>query len=290
MTRPAAVPPGPDAAEAPPGPDGEAADRRRRDRRRVLVGPAALATHALVLAVAVTCVALGQWQLDRLAQVRAVNERLAARMVAAPAPLLELLEVAPAEDVEFRRVEVTGVLVPTEEVLQRNRTLDGRQGLHALTPLALEDGRTLLVRRGWVPARLSEPPVAEAAPPPGRVALAGIVELPVPQPRRGARDPDTGVLARVFHADVTRLDGQVTGDLLPVVLRLTEAPVPLEAGAAPAPPGPDGALPVVLAPPTLDEANHRSYAVQWHVFAVLAVVAHAASLRSRLRRSGTPAA
>jgi surfeit locus 1 family protein len=262
---------------------------RARARRRILIGPAAIATHALVLLVAITCVALGQWQLDRLAQVRSVNERLAARMVADPEPLTALLDGAAPDAIEFRRVTVAGTFAPAEEVLQRNRTLGGRQGFHVLTPLVLDDGRALLVRRGWVPARLSEPPVPEASPPTGRVELVGLIELPVPQPARGARDPEEGVLRRVFHSDVARLDGQVTGDLVPVVLRLTAAPLPLGGTPDRSPDGPDGPLPTILPLPTLDEANHRSYAVQWHVFAVIAVGAHLAALRTRLRRLDTAA-
>jgi surfeit locus 1 family protein len=237
--------------------------------------------HLVVASIVVTCVALGQWQLERLAQVRTSNALLAARTEAAPVDLMALLATLPegsdraeaVADLTFRRVRATGTFRPQEEVLHRNRSLDGRQGFHVLTPLEIEDGTVVLVVRGWVPAELDEPPVAAAPPPVGRVTVTGILEASTPQPRFGARDPEEGRLLRVFHADTERLAGQVDGGLAPVVLRETTDGVRPRA---------DDALPVRLGPPELSEANHRSYAVQWFVFAVVALVAYLALLRARL--------
>lgn len=263
--------------------------------------PLALARHTLVLLVAAGLVALGQWQLARLDQVRAVNEQAAQRM-AMPAVGLDVLvaevgsgplaasQWATALDdpgrqamVEHRRVEVTGHYVIDQEVLHRNREHQGRSGFHLLTPLAL-DGHdadlVLLVRRGWVPSEHTQPPVAAAMPPTGQVTVSGIIELPVDQPRFGAQDPPDGDLARVFHADTGRLDGQIDGDLLPLVLRLEHPD-----GAARSDAGHDPlALPVPLGPPQLDEASHLSYAVQWHIFAVLAAGTYVAWIVKQRRR------
>jgi surfeit locus 1 family protein len=245
-----------------------------------LLSPKALLSHALVLAVAVTCVWLGQWQLDRLAQVRGANALAADRMTQAAAPLDELLTAADGPDgvasIQYRRVEATGTFRPEDEVLQRNQSYQGRSGFHVLTPMELQDGRVLLVRRGWVPAEHDDPPVAEAAPPEGEVTLSGVVELPVSQPSFGARDPEEGVLERVFHADTERLAAQVDGELLPVVLRVVDLPDPAAFDVLPVPPG----------PPAFDEGNHLSYAVQWHIFGVLALVTYGAFLWSRRRHGG----
>jgi surfeit locus 1 family protein len=242
---------------------------------RALLRPRALASHALVGGVVAVLVALGQWQLARLAEVRDVNARLEARLALPVEDLQDLLgsegRVDPA-DVELRRVRATGTFRPDEEVLQRNRVEAGLSGFDVLTPFDLGDGRTLLVRRGWVPRDRSEPPVADAAPPAGTVTVTGVLEPTVPQPTFGARDPAEGRLRRVFHPDTERLDRQVTGALLPLVLRLEE----------PVPSGPLG-LPRPPAPAQLDEGSHRSYAVQWHTFAVLAVGAYSAWWWRRLR-------
>ena len=252
----------------------------------VLVRPGTLAAHVVVAAAVVTCVALGQWQLERLAVVRANNELVAQRSVAEPVDLLGLLtttepvagDPSSIAAVEFRRVVATGVLRRDEELLHRNRSLGGRQGYHVVTPLELDDGTVVLVVRGWVPANLSVPPVAEARAPEGRVSIVGLIERSVAQPRFGARDPETGALERVFHLDTSRLDGQVEGALRDVIVRA-------EAGSPGVGVGPT-ALPAALGPPELSEGNHRSYAVQWFVFAVIALGAHGAWLSTRLRARG----
>ncbi len=244
---------------------------------RRLLRPSAIVSHLLVLTVVVTCVALGQWQLDRLQEVRANNALAAERLEAAPADLAALADPTRTERIdeaalEYRRVEVTGTFRPEEEVLQRNRSLRNQSGFHVLTPLELTGGGVVLVRRGWVPASLDEPPVAEAAPPSGEVTVVGVLERPVDQPRFGAHDPDTGVLERVFHTDTSRLDRQVDGELFPMVLRIdAEVENPTAAD-----------LPVPVGPPLLDEGNHLSYLLQWHIFALLALVTYVLWWRHRL--------
>ena len=241
---------------------------------RDLLSPRAFAAHAVVLGVAGVCVALGQWQLARLAEVRTENARLEARL-GEPTLELDSLVSQPeldADALEFRRVVARGDYRSHEEVLQRNREHDGLTGFHVLTPLELAGGKVVLVRRGWVPRTHAEPPVAEAAPPQGEVVLEGVLERSVDQPRFGATDPDEGVLVRVFHPDTARLDRQVEGELIGMVLRLTAQE-----------PAQDTALPLPLGAPVLDEANHLSYAVQWHVFAALALGTYAAWLWSRRR-------
>lgn len=246
-----------------------------------LLRPAAIVSHLLVLTVVVTCVALGQWQLDRLHTVREQNARAVDRMAQEPADLAALADpgnTAAVDDaaLEFRRVEVTGTFRPDEEVLQRNRQYRNQTGFHVLTPLELTDGGVVLVRRGWVPASLDQPPVAEAAPPAGEVTVVGVLERPVPQPSFGPQDPDQGPLERVFHTDTARLDRQVDGALFPMVLRVdAELENPSE-----------DELPFPAGPPELDEGSHLSYMVQWHIFAALALLTYAAWWWRRLHRDG----
>lgn len=250
---------------------------------RDLLRPTAIVSHLLVLTVVATCLALGQWQVDRLQTVRDQNERAAERMAQAPIDLAALADPANTDAVddaalEFRRVEVTGTFRPDEEVLQRNRQYRNQTGFHVLTPLELTDGGVVLVRRGWVPSSLEQPPVAEAAPPSGDVTVVGVLERPVAQPSFGPQDPDEGQLERVFHTDTARLDRQVDGRLFPMVLRIdAELDNPTE-----------DQLPFPAGPPELDEGSHLSYAVQWHIFAVLALVTYAAWWWRRLTRESEP--
>lgn len=246
--------------------------------RSWLLSPRMLLSHVLVLVAAVAMVALGFWQLHRLDEVRGTIDRIESRLQGAPRPLGSLPmpddpEDPAAGELEFLPVTTTGTYVTGEEVLQRSRSHRGRSGYHVVTPLRTEVG-TVLVRRGWVPFELDEPPVPEAAPPTGTVTVTGYLEASEPQPEGfGQRDPDEGPLPRLFHVDVARLDRQTTDDLLPVVLHLEEQ--------SPAQPGD---LPVVAPRPELSASTHLSYAVQWFTFATIAVVAYVAWLRQRLRR------
>ncbi len=231
-----------------------------------------------MLAVVIGCVVAGQWQLDRLQQIRENNARFAERLAEDPADLEALAD--PGADtvdegaLEFRRVEVRGTYRTDEEVLQRNRSFQNQTGFHVLTPLELDSGGVVLVRRGWVPASLDEPPVAEATPPDGEVTVQGVLERPVDQPSFGASDPDDGVLDRVFHTDTSRLDRQVDGALFPMVLRIDEE---LDNPT-------QDQLPFPAGTPELDEGSHLSYTVQWHTFAVIGLVGYVAWWHTRLRR------
>jgi cytochrome oxidase assembly protein ShyY1 len=69
----------------------------------------------------------------------------------------------------------------------------------------------------------------------------------------------------------------MSGTLLPVVLRMDALP------------GADATtLPTAPEAPGLDEGSHLSYAAQWHLFALLAVVAYVLWWRTRLRRVDAP--
>ena len=70
---------------------------------------------------------LGIWQLDRLAQRRALNSSLNTRM-AQPAIMLTAEAIDP-NALEYRRVEVRGVYDPAQEIVLRNRELDGTPGV-----------------------------------------------------------------------------------------------------------------------------------------------------------------
>jgi surfeit locus 1 family protein len=253
----------------------------RRVPASPLPTPRSLVTLVVVLVVAATCVRLGLWQLDRLEERRTGNARAEERLAAAPVDLASVADVtagdAAAETLEWRQVEVRGVYRPGEEVLQRSRAHRGRNGYHVLTPLETADGTVVLVRRGWVPFELDEPPVAEARPPEGEVVVRGYLERSEEQASFGPTDPTDGRLTRVFRADVPRLDAQVAGRLWPLVVHLeSQQPAPAE-------------LPVPADRPEFDDGNHLSYALQWFSFAAIAVVGYGFVLRSRRRERPDPA-
>src|SRR5215210_899300 len=112
-----------------------------------------------VVAAAILCCRLGIWQLDRLAQRRAQNALISARMVQ-PALPLDGSALDP-QMLDYRRVAVRGVYDSAQEIVLRNQALDGAPGVHVLTPLRLNAASTpalaVLVDRGWLPLERSSP-------------------------------------------------------------------------------------------------------------------------------------
>jgi surfeit locus 1 family protein len=197
-----------------------------------------LALGALLIAAG--CVAAGIWQLDRLAQRRARNAALEARLAL---PALEVVRGLSADSARQRRVTAHGVYDFTAEQTWPGRGFEGTPGVALITPLRLADGSTVLVDRGWV----YSPDAFHVD--------------------HGAyREPDTATVTGVALIPPRgRGDVAVTG-LLPFVIQLE--------GRDPA-----RGLPRRWPPPAFDDGPHLSYAIQWFSFAVIALVGTAVLIR-----------
>lgn len=118
-------------------------------------------------------VALGTWQLQRL---QWKTELIAERTARAQGPAIALpLSLESAEDLEFTLVEVTGSFLHDKEMHLGARTRRGNVGFDIVTPLVLEDGRALLVDRGWVPPERRDPASRLEGQLEGRVTLRGLL-------------------------------------------------------------------------------------------------------------------
>jgi len=103
----------------------------------------------VALAVAIVCVRLGFWQLDRLGQRRARNAIVAARLALPPLPVERGTS---ADSARNRRLIARGVYDFAGELTSPGKSFDGTPGVALITPLRLADGSTVLVDRGWVPS------------------------------------------------------------------------------------------------------------------------------------------
>jgi surfeit locus 1 family protein len=121
-------------------------------------------------------VGLGTWQLQRLEWKTDLIADLQARTSAEPISLSQAL--ADPEEARFRPVRVTGRWLHDRTLNLVARTYRGEPGLHAVTPLRLSDGRTLLVDRGWVPLSEADPDRRRDGMPEGIVTLVGLARLP----------------------------------------------------------------------------------------------------------------
>ena len=109
---------------------------------RRMIGPALFGIVGTAILLS-----LGIWQMQRLEWKQAILAEIDARIAGAPVPLPQ--EPVPAED-RFRPVVVEGSL-GAEELHVLTSTRAGGPGFRVISPFVTEDGRRILIDRGFVP-------------------------------------------------------------------------------------------------------------------------------------------
>ncbi|WP_281260695.1 SURF1 family cytochrome oxidase biogenesis protein [Murinocardiopsis flavida] len=230
---------------------------------RVLLSPRMLAFHALVLLVVPSFIMLGQWQFHRWEGKAAAADLAEANLDSAPVPVAELM--APGDDVaradRWKQVTATGRYDTDHELLVRNRDGENGVGLYVLTPLVTADGTGLLVNRGWVP----QPPTATSRPdvppaPTGEVTVTGRAQFSESEANTGIRERGGLPESQIMVIDVGRIAGALDYPVYGGFVELT--------GQDPE----SDPAPEMVPVPEVDTGMHLSYAVQWWVFTVVAVV------------------
>jgi surfeit locus 1 family protein len=207
------------------------------------------------LAIAAVCVRLGMWQLDRLAQRRARNAEIAARLALPPLDLAAPgAERISGDSARQRRIVARGVYDFPHERVRPGRSFDGTPGVALVTPLRLPGGSAVLVDRGWVPSADAYHVNQDAYREPDTAVVQGVGVVPP----RGRDD-----------VDPARLRDSLPYALLPFVVQ----------DLAPPSPGPTG-LPRRWPSPALGNGPHLSYAIQWFSFALIIVLGTGALLRN----------
>ncbi len=231
---------------------------------RFLFRPKWLLFLAGCIALAIVFVNLGLWQLDRLDQRHAQNDRVTAARNATPVPAAKVFRTGkgPAKKDGYRLVTATGHYDAGSEYLVRGRTVGDRAGMFVLTPLTTAEGPTLLVVRGFVAASSAGARVAPdvPAPPSGEVTVVGRVRQSESGPLQETR---IGRFETVKKLDTGRIGKALDTPTYEGFVEQVEAPDGLV--AAPAPP--------------VEEGPHLAYAVQWFLFAGLLFVGYAVYAR-----------
>lgn len=213
--------------------------------------PAALPTIAAVLAIALFVVA-GNWQRGRMEQKLALRAQLDA---AALAPPVALPLDARWADWRFRPVLLTGQFDASRQILIDNKVEAGRVGYHVVTPLLLDDGRAVLVDRGFIAAGLTRDVLPLVPPPAGPVSVRGRINIPpthyVELQRATAQGPVWQNLDPVRFAQGSGLA------VPPVVIEQVDAL------------GPDDRLLRQWQAPDFGIDRHQIYMVQWFAFALM---------------------
>jgi surfeit locus 1 family protein len=211
----------------------------------------AVPTVATLVAVVVFVVA-GNWQRGRMHDKEALAARFAAAERASPIPISRV--DANAEEMRFRLVEASGRFDAKRQILLDNRVHRGRIGYHVFAPLALSDGRAVLVNRGFVPAGATRADVPVVPPPAGEVAIRGRINHPPPRYLEPGGARSEGL---VWHnLDLARYESATGLRVLPFVIEQVDG-------------GGDG-LVRDWPQPDYSSDKHRVYMLQWYAFAALA--------------------
>ncbi|MEG3631515.1 SURF1 family cytochrome oxidase biogenesis protein [Streptomyces poriticola] len=231
-----------------------------------------------------TMIRLGIWQMDRYGQRTARNDLVAAALNADPVPVERLTSPGHTvtRDERYRSVTATGRFDTADEVVVRLRTnSDDKVGYHVLTPFVLDDGRVLLVNRGWIPAdgpsQTAFPEIP--APPGGKITVTGRMMPDETTGSSGIKDreglPERQIMLINSEQQAERLGAPVLGGYLVLTAPEPEAATPEPIGR----PGDENA------------ALNYAYAIQWWLFAAAVPVGWfflaRREARDRAERAGT---
>lgn len=204
-------------------------------------------------------IALGTWQVQRLFWkldlIARVEARIHREAVAAPRPS-EWAGITAEKD-EYRHVTATGTFGHSKTVLVQAVTELGA-GFWVVTPLALADGPTILINRGFVPADRRDAISRTERDTRGPVNVTGLLRIGEPD---GAflRNNDPAA-DRWYSRDVAAIAAAKGLENV--------APYFIDADAAPNP----GELPIGGLTVVRFRNSHLVYALTWYVLAVMSAV------------------
>jgi surfeit locus 1 family protein len=209
-------------------------------------------------------IGLGIWQLDRLAWkeelIRGFNER------SSQEPLTRAPEGRAVEDIEYRRVRLTGRYLNDKEMFLAGRTFNNRGGWDVLTPFMTDDGATVVVDRGWIPLERRD----RAGRPQSLIEGATTVEGVIRRPNiRNYFTPENEPGKNLwFSADVEAMARAAgVGPVRPYLVEALRQPIP-------------GGFPVGAEIRFGLRNDHLQYAITWFSLAIALVVIYVLYHRS----------
>jgi surfeit locus 1 family protein len=216
-----------------------------------------LTTIFVILGV-IVLVKLGFWQLDRLQQKRDINALMSERWKQEPFDLNTQEIPSDLEELEYRHVQATGKFDYAHQILLSHQTYNETPGSILVTPLILDDGRAILVARGWIPTGEDAPENWSKYQEPEGAPVIGLIKESQLLPNGSAPTPPKAPQTEWYQINVDAIQPQMPYKLMPVLLQQ----LPEEGRTI-------NNLPLREDPALLDESEHFSYAIQWYSFAVI---------------------
>jgi cytochrome oxidase assembly protein ShyY1 len=219
---------------------------------------------AVAIVFAVACAFLSNWQFTRNAD-RAEQLALVAQNYDDPPVDLDEI-IAPgdalAPEDEWSPVALEGEYLTDEQLLVRNRPHGGTAAFEVLVPFRLEDGRVVMIDRGWVAPGENQPlPDAIPAPPEGHTTVIARLR-PMEQLPASGRSAPEGQVPTINHALIAdAIDPDIGAQLESSAygVMVSEDPAP-------------ATRPHSFTSPSEDPGPHLSYAIQWILFAIMGFV------------------
>jgi surfeit locus 1 family protein len=245
------------------------------DNLRRVRGPLALTLLALLgIALFASFVALGTWQVHRLAWKTALIAHTDERVHASPIPAPRRVDWASvtAANAEYLHVQLTGTWVAGRQTRVWTATEAG-SGYWILTPLRRDDGSIVLVNRGFAPEGWCDFKGDCPAAPEGEVMVTGLLRISEPSGLVPHNNPATDSWYTRDVAGIAKARG--VADVAPYFVDADAV------SGANKSEWPRGGMTVIQFP-----NHHLNYLITWYVLAlmVLGAAIYVARDEYRLRK------
>ena len=200
---------------------------------------------------------LGNWQLEREQEKRQLQSEVQRALQAPPHQFLGNEDVTTLAS--FQPVQVTGNYLNDRQFLLDNQYLNHQVGYYVITPMRVGQ-KIVLVNRGWVPRGRTREDLPVLAKVEGPQTVIGLLTRPTSKPLRlsQAEDNPTQWPRVIETLDWAKISADLHEPVLPFTVRMNAE----EANGYVR----DWTL------SWMSPERHRAYAVQWFLFAGIAVI------------------
>ena len=227
---------------------------------RRLLRPSWIISHIFVIALLVSTVNLGFWQLRRFDERKANNaqimETTGRESVAVNNLSIDRLDKTQS----YTPATARGTFDEDRQVYLINRSRDGVPGVEVINSFTLETDPVsyVAVNRGYLPRKVFNEGESEIWKPSSKVLeIEGFIMIPFLD---GKLQGD-----EINRIDIDLLSDEWGVSLLPIYLQQNQQT--------------SNDWPVQMKPPELTEGSHLSYAVQWFIFTLIGLVGYPLVLR-----------
>ena len=216
----------------------------------------------LSVGVFVALCALGNWQVQRLHWKETLLAQIEERMSAAPITINAMADLSQSgENIDYRSVILTGTYDHSKEVFYYN-TNDGVVGWNVFTPLKTDEGKIVMVNRGFIPDRFKQAKTRMQGQLIGTQTIEGLGRIPQ-DGKPNSFMPENDIAANIFfwkdHAAMAAKMGLGLDEVYPFFV---------DAGKNSIPGGyPQGGTTRISFP-----NSHLQYAITWYGLAVALVL------------------